>query len=401
MNNQSSRFVVIMIVSILSLQTLVLAQIRETGKFEVSGTVRTAKPGQLVIQQEDGTAITCKVQDADEEALSLDGGRFIFKMPAEISFSGTMNSNLLERGMIVRFDGRIAKSGKTKGEIQKLVIVDVPPEEFQVTSNEVPEGSTFVDCNVTGRIIRVIKQKMILEVQRSRVSRQDRVTFILAEDATFDISGNDLNRVKAGDEVVVARGVALSTGDNVISRIDLRLTAKRTAATTSYHDLLEQKYSNLSDEPREAREERSKHFVLYTDISDRNVAILLSKLETMYQLVGDYYGKRPRDVIECFVVRDLQNFDGKLPRAGLLKIAEGAGVTISQRVGNVAKSYVYSCDKQGVVQHEAVHAYCYQTFGDAGPTWYAEGMAEMGQYWKPGRIGCQHRPGRDRLSDKC
>ena len=43
---------------------------------------------------------------------------------------------------------------------------------------------------------------------------------------------------------------------------------------------------------------------------------------------------------------------------------------------------VYSCDKVGVVQHEAVHAYCQQTFGDTGPTWYAEGVAELGHYWK-------------------
>jgi hypothetical protein len=32
--------------------------------------------------------------------------------------------------------------------------------------------------------------------------------------------------------------------------------------------------------------------------------------------------------------------------------------------------------------HEAVHGYCRQTFHGAGPVWYAEGMAEMGQYWK-------------------
>ena len=46
------------------------------------------------------------------------------------------------------------------------------------------------------------------------------------------------------------------------------------------------------------------------------------------------------------------------------------------------EAVVYAVADRGTPQHEAVHAYCAQTFGRTGPTWYAEGMAEMGQYWK-------------------
>ena len=48
-----------------------------------------------------------------------------------------------------------------------------------------------------------------------------------------------------------------------------------------------------------------------------------------------------------------------------------------------AKSIVYAIADRGTPRHEAVHAYCGQTFGTTGPLWYSEGMAEMGQYWKP------------------
>jgi hypothetical protein len=48
-----------------------------------------------------------------------------------------------------------------------------------------------------------------------------------------------------------------------------------------------------------------------------------------------------------------------------------------------SKALVYSVAKPGTVLHEAVHAYCGQTFHTAGPLWYAEGMAEVGQYWRP------------------
>lgn len=49
-------------------------------------------------------------------------------------------------------------------------------------------------------------------------------------------------------------------------------------------------------------------------------------------------------------------------------------------------SVVYSCDKHRVVQHEAVHAFCAMAYGSTGPVWYAEGMAEMGQYWRDGQL---------------
>ena len=55
-------------------------------------------------------------------------------------------------------------------------------------------------------------------------------------------------------------------------------------------------------------------------------------------------------------------------------------------------SVVYSCEDHGVVQHEAVHAYCSMAFGSAGPIWYAEGMAEVGQYWQPDQLAVQVDP---------
>lgn len=368
------------------------SQIRRTGDFEFSGTIRSVKPGALVIQDQDGKAKTYKIQDADEDALSLGGGKHIFRMPASISFSGTLPGNLLEQGMVVQFNGTINRAGRSDDEIQKLRIVDVPVSQHLVDCDELPQGAKFVKCKVTGRIVRVIKNKLILAVQKSRTNRQERVTFLLSDDASFDISGNDLNRVRAGDEVKLVKGVKLSTGDQVISKIDVRLTAERKAATTSYHELLEQKHSSLSDEAGKARQERSKHFVLFTDISDRSAAVLLDKLETMYELIGRYYNKRPNDIIECWVVDDLNKFSGQLPEIGIRKIAEGAGVTRSLSNGVQTKSIVYSCDNHGVVQHEAVHAFCNQAFGDAGPTWYAEGMAEMGQYWKPGELAVNIDP---------
>lgn len=373
------------------LTTSAFAQrITRTGRFEFSGTVRSVKPGQIVIENEEGETDVYKIQDADENAISI--GNTIFRMPAEIKFQGTLPYHLIEPGMVLQFDAQVNRGGKSKGQVEKLKVVDVPGEQFLVTSKQEPDARNYLDCQVTGRAMRIVKNKLMLAVQRSDYCRKERVTFELSKDATFDISGNNLNRVVAGDKVVSVKGVELSTGDNVISHIEIVLEAERESTTTSFHELLEQKHSSLSDEPRELREERSAHFILYTDISDRNAAVLLDKLETMYELIGRYYGRRPNNVIECWVAKDLRKFDGLLPPVGVAKIQEGAGVTRSQSVGGVNKSTVYSCDKQNVVQHEAVHAFCHMAFGSTGPVWYAEGMAEMGQYWKPDELAVNIDP---------
>lgn len=386
------RFVLLVSALLLLSGTATFGQrISRTGDFEFSGTIRSVKPGQLVIQNDAGESNVYKIQDADEEAISL-GGEAIIRAPAEIKVSGTLPINLLERGMVVRFNAQVSRGGKSKGELSQLQVVDLPAEQHLVVSDQEPKAGKFIDCQVTGRVSRVIKNKLVLGVQKSNHCRQERVTFLLDKDATFDIGAENLNRVRAGDEVVSVKGVELSSGHNVIRQIEIRLTAKRKAATTSFQELLEQKYSKLPDDPRELRQERSKHFILYTDISDRNAAILLEKLETMYDLIGRYYNRRPNDVIECWVAKDLRKFEGQVSPGGARKIAEGAGVTESFSNGRITKSIVYSCDKQGVVQHESVHAFCNQAFGSAGPTWYAEGMAELGQYWRPGELAVNIDP---------
>ena len=42
--------------------------------------------------------------------------------------------------------------------------------------------------------------------------------------------------------------------------------------------------------------------------------------------------------------------------------------------------------------HESVHGYCCQAFGRTGPQWYAEGAAEMGNYWVDGERGVNAYP---------
>ncbi len=370
----------------------VVQRIKKVGAFKGKGTVVDLQPGEITIAREDGVSKSFIIQDKDERAISLDGNDYIVSMPAKIEVYGTLRADLLERGMYADFKGSINRFGKPEYPISKMKVVQGDSDALAIDVSRDPEGDEFAECNVMGRVVYYRRGKLFLEVPKSRMAAQKRITFELSEDATFDIASDDLNRVRPGDIVESFDGDKMDNGAHVIRNIKILLAAKRERATVSYSDKLFQKYSNLSDEPGEPRTERSANFILHTDLSLRSSKVLLAKLENMFGLVFRYYNKRPREKIEIYVVRDLDNFSGRLPAFGVAKIAEGAGVTLSQGYslvkGNKVKgkktvATVYSCEDHAVVQHEAVHAYCAMTFGSTGPTWYSEGMAEVGQYWKP------------------
>jgi hypothetical protein len=149
--------------------------------------------------------------------------------------------------------------------------------------------------------------------------------------------------------------------------------------------------AGASAAPTAPTDYRSQHFLLHTDLSVAEAKDLLNRLEYMLGIISTYWAKPPQGILECYVVKDLKNWpDGAIPdEFGRAKIAEGAGVTVTLTLGNQAKSTVYAVADRGTPQHEAVHAYCGQNFGTTGPTWYSEGMAEMGQYWRKNDLSVQ------------
>lgn len=135
---------------------------------------------------------------------------------------------------------------------------------------------------------------------------------------------------------------------------------------------------------------RSRNFLIHTDLSAQEAKALLAKLERMLRLVSKYYGRRNPRPIECFIVKDLKNWSDsdvrRMTPEGYSQIQAGSGVTAltSVRSGQRfrATARVFAVCKREIPQHECVHAYCGQAFGDTGPTWYSEGMAEVGKYWR-------------------
>ena len=138
-----------------------------------------------------------------------------------------------------------------------------------------------------------------------------------------------------------------------------------------------------------ARDVRSAHFLIHTDLPPDEANRLAERLETLLRHISSYWGRPLQGVIECYVVRDLDTFPvaGMDPR-GVLAIRDTGGMNVIRSAPDGARSRVtptvYADGRPEVVQHEVVHAYCHHVFGRTGPVWYAEGMAEMGHYWAEG-----------------
>ena len=376
-----------------------LERINRVGGFSGAGIVEDIQPGEIIIRKGTAKQAAFMIQDKDDRFISLDGNDYIVNMPARIRVAGKLPGKLIEKGMVVQFTGEINRSGRTGKPVKDIKVLSGKSELKLFTATE-PSGKAMVPCEFVGIVQRFSNQKIYLVVPKTKLSPTERVTVQIAEDAFFDIESDDLNRVRAGDKVLSFAGDKMANGAMVIRKIEVELAAEREVATTSFSEQLFLKYSKLSNEPGEAREETSAHFILYTDISPRSSKVLLEKLETMYGFLARYYRKKPKEPIECYVVTDRSKFRG-IPPIGAKKIDEGSGVTSSKgfaimkgnRVkGRRTRSVVYSCDDHKVVQHEAVHAYCSMAFGTAGPVWYAEGMAEMGQYWTPNELGVHIEP---------
>lgn len=361
---------------------------------DVQGVVRDLAPGEMTIVDSDGVAHSVKIQNKGESAVVLGGTRV--RLPAKIRVFGSLPSDLIEQGMIVRAQVLSNRNGRIQGEVSQLQLIEEDGTKLDHQFETEPEsGKDYQPCQLTGRIDGLNRNKVRLAIPDSDLSRKGWVSFKLADDAKLLIDEDRLDRVAGGDKVVRAKIVKMSTGESAVRDIEIELTSDRQQATNSFHDQLAQRFSSLSDEPMPPRELRSDHFLLYTDLSDRSAQILMAKLEVMYDLVSQYFRKAPRQPVICYVVRDLSQWaDRGLAPLGVAKIAERAGVTLTrtQRSRGLVESVVYSCEDHDICQHEAVHAFCALTFGSAGPVWYAEGMAEMGQYWKPDQLAVDINP---------
>lgn len=361
--------------------------------YETEGTVKAIREGVVAITDKTGKSWQMRFSTRKDGRVSLGRNKFFAARRPTVDVSGALQIDQADRGFKVRFSSEIDDEGRVTEPVTELSWVDDARFKAGVKvdrRNKSENGTT--PCVVSGRIEDINARRVVLAVPRSRHSPKGRLTAPLGKDAKLIVKSRDLSKVQEQDRVTKVSGLELNTGDFVIQDIAVRLVEsrddKKNQKKSEQPEELAGKYQKLSTESVAPRAVRSQHFVVHTDISDRAARVLLDKLEEMIGFVSRYYGRPQPGVVECYVVEDIKQWPPTLFSEEIkAKIASKEGVTHSVTAtsslgGRKSKSTVYAVSIPGVVQHEAVHAYCNLTFGSTGPTWYSEGMAEMGQYWK-------------------
>ncbi|MEE2642089.1 MAG: hypothetical protein VX768_15785 [Planctomycetota bacterium] len=367
--------------------------IRRQGRIE--GTI-VSHSGNTISVKVDGKQQNFLYTLPGQTTVPLTRGQVNLRHQNEVRVSGTLGLAALSAGQKIEFDCSLTRSGRSQGEVSRLKIVPGDSPQRITSSREARNSNDRVPCQVNGTIESIRNQSLVVAVGKREFAPQGKLRIRLSKDLEASVDEKTMARVSSGDLVEELAYSELSTGDLVVNRISIRLERskagpQRPRRPPPVSD--EQKYLKLSDQPTNPRDLRSQHFLLHTDLSDRSSSQLLDKLERMLDLISRYYGRSPNSIIECFVVNDLAKWNEiPLEPAGVQKIREKAGVTLSRSLGQQRKAVVYACGDHGVVQHEAVHAFCFQTFGSTGPTWYSEGMAEMGQYWRKDELAVNISP---------
>ncbi|MBW3599911.1 MAG: basic secretory family protein [Planctomycetes bacterium] len=368
-------------------------QIQVLQQLRMQGTLRATAAGEITVEDDQGQVHRMKIQEKDDPGVSLAGAQVVIDMPAEVSVTGELPLESLEEGSLVRFAGKLDRRGNAEGSLAEIELLAPGSTKPDVTILEpADDKGGFAEVQVIGEVGWLKNERLMVNVPPSEATRDQSLIFPLEEDAIVKFSSDDYRRAPPGAKVTSLEAWKLSTGDVVVRKLTA-VAEQQARSHNPLDDALAKKYRHLSDEPQNVREIRRGVFLLRTDISDRQAQILLDKLERMFLLVSRYYGHPPKGMYECYVVNDLSRWpQGSLDAYAAEKVRRGEGVTVSLSLGADRRAVVYSCDDHGVVQHEAVHAYQHQTFGSTGPTWYAEGMAELGQYWKEGQLAVDISP---------
>lgn len=136
---------------------------------------------------------------------------------------------------------------------------------------------------------------------------------------------------------------------------------------------------------------RSGNLALYCDLESGEAEVLLERLDATLRLASDYWKRPCKGTVQCYVARNIDAWhDRELPHPlARIFIGRVGGAAFSHRVPDQSLSQhrilVFAAAREGIAEHEVVHAYCGQTFGGTGPAWYREGMAQLLSCGDPAR----------------
>jgi hypothetical protein len=366
------------------------AQVVATGEVTLSGTVETVTADGLTLRDSEGTRHQVRVQGKQQRGIALADGTLL-AAPVEATVRAEFPAAGLKAGQVVRLRSRLDRAGKAEGDLAEVSVLDGDGAELGVKT---PAGEPLAadakqaaDVEITATVKAASARRLVVELPRDKgFNRKTVLAFPLTAAAVARLESDDPARIEPGASVENLTAIRLRSGELVARSLGVKNAAADTVADKG-DDALERKFQKLSDVPPAApRLVRSPHFAFVTDISDREWGVISFKLERMVAALEKFLGRKLTGLVEGFVAKDLGKFPPGLidDDYGIEKIRRGEGVCVNSRLGPQRHARLYSCGDHGVIQHECVHGICHLAFGSTGPTWLAEGLAELGNYWKDG-----------------
>jgi len=372
-------------------------QIEIVERLSPTGTVRNIKRGQITIVNQDGIAQTFQIQQETGGAIAVAGGEMIFRLDPRIRVHGQLDHRVLQRGHVIRFQIEFNDAGKPARLPDRVELMDL--DTPLACSNQPADQPR--SAQVTGRIaeagpktIRVRfpphprlpdgELELPTVLDKSPGDSDSGSGTSPPRELEVILESSSLEYVKPGDVVTACAAGKLNTGDLVIGDIDIEMAPRDQLEPNSIDEKLRLQFAHLSGQPLSAPAEySSRNFLLTTEISQREANLLLAKLESMMELVSEYFRIPVREPIQCFVIGDLSKWPrGSLNPDTVTRIRNGEGFTVLAKRGNQRRSAVYSICDHALVQRQAVHAYLAQTFEQRAPDWYATGIAEIARNWR-------------------
>jgi hypothetical protein len=366
------------------------AQVVAVGEISLSGIVETVTGEGLTIRDSDGTRRQVRVQGKDQRGVALTDGTLL-AVPVEATVRAEFPAAGLKPGQVVRLRSRLDRSGKTQADLAEVTVLEGDAAALGVTEpggeSRAAAAKEPVEVEITASVKTVSAKRLVVELPRDKsYNRKTVLAFPLSETAVARLESDDPARIEPGATVVSLSAIQLRSGELVARVLEVKNAAAATVADRG-DEALERRFQKVSPVPPDKpRLVRSAHFAFITDVSDREWAVISFKLERMVGALEKFLGRRMTGVVEGFVARELAKFpDGLIDdHFGIEKIRRGEGVCVNSRLGPQRQARLYSCADHGVIQHECVHGLCHLAFGSTGPTWLAEGIAELGNYWKDG-----------------
>lgn len=345
------------------------------------GTIQSIRPGQMVIVNENGQQQTFKIQEKNPGAVSLEGGTVIVNAPAKIKVSGKMGHSVLRSGWVVKFKTAVTRSGKIQAPVEYLELLNIDQPTLVQQISEPASSREPFEAEITGRVVATSASSIKVLIPTNDSIKKKELIVPLSSESQILIVDNDLGFVQPGDIVTACLARETKAGDKIIGEIHIEMVPRKELTIASEDERLAMKYALLSNEPPERhRKLQSKHFLIHTDVSDRDGQILLAKLETTLEHVSRYLRVRPHKLIECYVVENLDRWPrNQFDNEAVERIKKGRGFTVVKSKGNLRKVTVFSAADHSTVESEVVVAFCAQSFPAIGPRWFSKGFAHVGK----------------------